>query len=111
MSIDPLERGLEQSFETEKWSRFIRECDDLEKNRETASYRLQQLAQLKAASSGWPLGLRNRKTPNSRCLQSSFANGLALTPTRRRRDDAHGVHRFCECLPCGSRSVQCSSTG
>lgn len=51
MSIDPLERGLEQSFETEKWSRFIRECDDLETLREAASSLLQQLAQLKAASS------------------------------------------------------------
>lgn len=51
MSIDPLERGLEQSFETEKWGRFIRECDDLETLRETALSLLQQLAQLKAASS------------------------------------------------------------
>ena len=51
MSIDPLERGLEQSFETEKWGRFIRECGDLETLRETALSLLQQLAQLKAASS------------------------------------------------------------
>ena len=51
MSIDPLERGLEQSFETEKWSRFIRECDDLETLREASYSLLQQLAQLKAASS------------------------------------------------------------
>ena len=51
MSIDPLERGLEQSFETEKWGRFIRECDDLETLRETSLSLLQQLAQLKAASS------------------------------------------------------------
>ena len=51
MSIDPLERGLEQSFETEKWGRFIRECSDLETLRETALSLLQQLAQLKAASS------------------------------------------------------------
>ena len=51
MSIDPLKRGLEQSFETEKWGRFIRECDDLETLRETALSLLQQLAQLKAASS------------------------------------------------------------
>ncbi|MBL6801339.1 MAG: hypothetical protein ISQ51_06785 [Synechococcus sp. BS307-5m-G37] len=51
MSIDPLERGLEQSFETEKWGRFIRECNDLETLRETALSLLQQLAQLKAASS------------------------------------------------------------
>lgn len=51
MSIDPLERGLEQSFETEKWGRFIRECDDIETLRETALSLLQQLAQLKTASS------------------------------------------------------------
>ena len=51
MSIDPLERGLEQSFETEKWGRFIRECDDLETLRETSLSLLQHLAQLKAASS------------------------------------------------------------
>ena len=51
MSIDPLERGLEQSFETEKWGRFIRECDDLETLREASLSLLQQLAQLKAASS------------------------------------------------------------
>ena len=51
MSIDPLERGLEQSFETEKWGRFIRECDALETLREPSLSLLQQLAQLKAASS------------------------------------------------------------
>ena len=43
MSIDPLQRGLEQSFEAEKWSRFIRECDDIETLRETALSLLQQL--------------------------------------------------------------------
>ena len=36
MSIDPIERGLEQSFELEKWGRFIRECDDIDTLRETA---------------------------------------------------------------------------
>ena len=51
MSIDPLQRGLEQSFEAEKWSRFIRECDDIETLRETALSLLQQLGQMKVASS------------------------------------------------------------
>ena len=52
MSINPIERGLEQSFELEKWGRFIRECDDTETLRETALSLVQQLAQLKA-SSAW----------------------------------------------------------
>ena len=51
MSIDPLQRGLEQSFEAEKLSRFIRECDDIETLRETALSLLQQLGQMKVASS------------------------------------------------------------
>ena len=51
MSIDPLQRGLEQSFEAEKWSRFIRECDDIETLRETALSLLQQPGQMKVASS------------------------------------------------------------
>ena len=36
MSMHPIERGLEQSFELEKWGRFIRECDDIDTLRETA---------------------------------------------------------------------------
>ena len=52
MSINPIERGLEQSFELEKLGRFIRECDDLDTLRETALSLVQQLAQLKA-SSAW----------------------------------------------------------
>ena len=52
MSIDPIERGLEQSFELEKWGRFIRECDDIDTLRETALSLVQQRAQLKA-SSAW----------------------------------------------------------
>ena len=52
MSINPIERGLEQSFELEKWGRFIRESDDIESLRETALSLLQQMAQLKA-SSAW----------------------------------------------------------
>ena len=51
MSIDPIQRGLEQSFETERWSRLIRECDDLETLRQTALSLLQQVTQMKVASS------------------------------------------------------------
>ena len=52
MSINPIERGLEQNFEMEKWGRFIRECDEIDTLRETALSLLQQLAQFKA-SSAW----------------------------------------------------------
>ena len=50
MSIDPVERRLEQSFEAERWTRFIQDCHDLEQLRETALALVQQLAQQKAAS-------------------------------------------------------------
>ena len=50
MSIDPVERGLEQSFEAEKLSRFIAECQDIYALREAAQALVQQLQQLKAAS-------------------------------------------------------------
>ncbi len=51
MSIDPLEQGLEQSFETERWGRLIRDCDDIETLRQTALSLLQQVTQMKVASS------------------------------------------------------------
>tara|TARA_B100000073_G_scaffold110854_1_gene89438 strand:- start:6156 stop:6398 length:243 start_codon:yes stop_codon:yes gene_type:complete len=50
VSIDPVERGLEQSFEAEKLSRFIAECQDIDALRETAQALVQQLQQVKAAS-------------------------------------------------------------
>ena len=50
MSIDPVERGLEQSFEAERWRRFISDCNDIEQLRDTALGLVQQLAQQKAAS-------------------------------------------------------------
>ena len=50
MSIDPVERGPEQSFEAEKLSRFIAECQDIDALRETAQALVQQLQQVKAAS-------------------------------------------------------------
>ena len=64
MSIDPIERGLEQSFELEKWGRFIRECDDIDTLRETALSLVQQLAQLKA-SSAW-MATRASESENGR---------------------------------------------
>ncbi len=51
MSIDPLQQGLEQSFETERWARLIRDCDDIETLRKTALSLLQQVTQMKVASS------------------------------------------------------------
>ena len=50
MSIAPVERRLEQSFEQERWTRFIQDCQDLEQLRETALALVQQLAQQRAAS-------------------------------------------------------------
>ena len=50
MSINPVERGLEQSFEAERWRRFIDDCQDIEQLRDLALTLVQQLAQQKAAS-------------------------------------------------------------
>ena len=50
MSIEPVERRLEQSFEAERWIRLIQDCDDIEQLRETALTLVQQLTQQKAAS-------------------------------------------------------------
>ena len=50
MSIDPVEQGLEQSFEAERWRRFIDDCKDIEQLRDLALTLVQQLAQQKAAS-------------------------------------------------------------
>ena len=49
--MDPVERRLEQNFETEKLNRFIQDCQSLEELRQTALFLVQQLAQQKAASS------------------------------------------------------------
>ena len=50
MSIDPLQQGLEQSFEAERWGRLIRDCDDIETLRQAALSLLQQVTQMKVAS-------------------------------------------------------------
>ena len=58
MTIDPIERLLEQSFEVEKLTRLINDCRDLEQLREMALTLVQQVAQQKAASA-W---MANRAT-------------------------------------------------
>ena len=50
MTIDPIQQGLERSFETERWARLIRECDDIETLRQTAQSLMQQVTQMKVAS-------------------------------------------------------------
>ena len=50
MSIDPVELRPEQSFQAERWLRFIRECQDIEQLRDTAMALVQQLTQQKAAN-------------------------------------------------------------
>ena len=50
MTIDPVELRPEQSFQAERWVRFIRECQDIEQLRDTALALVQQLAQQKAAN-------------------------------------------------------------
>lgn len=50
MSIDPVELRPEQSFQAERWVRFIRECQDIEQLRDMAMALVQQLTQQKAAN-------------------------------------------------------------
>jgi hypothetical protein len=64
LSIDPVEQRLEQSFEAEKFSRFIRDCNDIEELRQTALFLVQQLMQQKAASA-W-MASRASESENSR---------------------------------------------
>jgi len=59
-----VEQRLEQSFEAEKLSRFIRDCSDMEELRQTALFLVQQLMQQKAASA-W-MASRASESENSR---------------------------------------------
>ena len=65
MSIDPLERRLEQSFEAERLTRFIKDCQDIEQLRDTALALSHQVMQQKVASA-WmasrALQIRERQT-------------------------------------------------
>ncbi len=49
--MDPLQKGLEQSFESERLSRWIRDCQNIEELRQAALALVQQLDQQKTASS------------------------------------------------------------
>ena len=78
MSIDPVERRLEQSFEAERWTRFIQECQDIEQLREMALALVQQLTQQKAASA-WMA---------SRAAESENAKLEMLARMIRQSDDS-----------------------
>ena len=78
MSIDPVERRLEQSFEAERWTRFIQECQDIEQLREMALALVQQLTQQKAASA-WMA---------SRASESENAKLQMLARMIRQSDDS-----------------------
>ena len=47
--MDSIEKGLEQSFESERLSRWIRDCQEIEELREAALALVQQLDQQKSA--------------------------------------------------------------
>jgi len=47
--MDPLQKGLEQSFESERLSRWIRDCQNIEELRQAALALVQQLDQQKTA--------------------------------------------------------------
>ena len=64
MSIDPVKRRIEQSFEEEKLTRFIRSSQDIEELRQTALFLVQQLSQQKAAGS-W-MASRAAESENAR---------------------------------------------
>lgn len=78
MSIDPVERRLEQSFEAERWTRFIQECQDIEQLRKMALALVQQLTQQKAASA-WMA---------SRASESETAKLEMLARMIRQSDDS-----------------------
>ena len=78
MTIDPVERRMEQSFEAERWARFIQDCQDIEQLRETALALVQQLTHQKAASS-WMA---------SRASESENAKLQMLARMIRQTDDS-----------------------
>jgi hypothetical protein len=64
MPIEPIERGLEQAFQSERLVRWINDCQDLEELREAALSLVQQLAQQKAAGA-W-MASRASESENSK---------------------------------------------
>ena len=67
MSIEPLEPRLEQSFEMERFNRFILECQDIEQLRRAALALVQQLSQQKAANSWMANRASESENSSSRC--------------------------------------------
>lgn len=47
--MEPIQKGLEQSFESERLTRWIRDCQEIEELREAALALVQQLDQQKSA--------------------------------------------------------------
>ena len=86
MSIDPVERPLEQSFEAEKLTRLISECRDLEQLREMALALVQQVAQQKAANA-W-MASRAAESENTKLellaevIRRKAASGSDSTPQK-----------------------------
>ncbi|RCL52776.1 MAG: hypothetical protein DBW85_05690 [Synechococcus sp. MED-G71] len=64
MSIDPIERSMEQSFAAEQLRRTIHDCEDLDQLRQLALALVDRLAQQQAASR-W-LAERSSEAENSR---------------------------------------------
>ena len=62
--MEPLKKGLEQSFESERLSRWIRDCQSIEELREAALALLQQLDQQKE-SRAW-LAARASESENAK---------------------------------------------
>ena len=76
MSIEPLEPRLEQSFEMERFNRFILECQDIEQLRQAALALVQQLSQQKAANS-W---MANRASESENSKLEMLATLLRQRP-------------------------------
>ncbi|BEV36709.1 hypothetical protein [Synechococcus sp. M16CYN] len=83
MSIDPVERSLEQTFELEKLERFICGCQNLEQLREIALALAQQLAQQKAAS----IWMANRATESENTKLELLAEVI-----RRRQANTNDIN-------------------
>ena len=47
--MEPIQKGLDQSFESERLTRWIRDCQEIEELREAALALVQQLDQQKSA--------------------------------------------------------------
>ena len=80
--MEPIQQGLEQSFESERLSRWIRECQDIDELREAALALLKQLDQQKSARA-W-LAARASESENAKLniLAELIKESAALTAPR-----------------------------